>query len=136
MSLPEPNTYYGRDVRFYKGTTLIAHTRSLSVEASAELIKIRSNDQLQPIKQKVGEQTFKWSIEHLFVGKDLLADFIAGSVFDIVLAPDGDDDGTDTETWTDCVITSIGRKTSEGFIENVSGEATTVEFPEETGGGT
>jgi hypothetical protein len=130
---PEPNTYFGRDARFYKGTTLIAHTRSLSVEASAELIKIRSNDSLQPVKTKVGEQTFKWSIERLFTGKDLIADFIAGSVFDIVFAPDGDDEGDDVETWKDCVITSIGRKTAEGVIENVSGEATTVEFP--TGGG-
>jgi hypothetical protein len=133
---PEPNTYYGRDVRFYKGTVLIAHTRSLSVEASAELIKIRSNDSLQPIKVKVGEQTFKWSIEHLFVGKDFMADFIAGSVSDIVLAPDGDDEGTDTETWKNSVITNVGRKTAEGFIENVSGESTPVTFPEVTGGGT
>jgi hypothetical protein len=135
MSLPEPNTYYGREARFYKATTLIAHTRSLSVEASAELIKIRSNDSLQPIKQKVGEQTFKWSIERLFTGKDLMSDFIAGSVFDIVFAPDGDDEGDDIETWKNCVITNIGRKTAEGVIENVSGEATTVEFPEEEGGG-
>lgn len=125
-----PNTYYGRLARFYKGTTVIAHTRSLSTDASAELIKIRSNDSLQPVKQMVGEQTFKWSIERLFTGKALLADFMAGSVFDIVFAPDGDDEGDDTETWTDCVITSIGRKTAEGVIENVSGEATNVEFPE------
>ena len=124
-----PNTYYGRDARFYKGSTLIAHTRSLSVEASAELIKIRSNDSLQPVKQKVGEQTFKWSIERLFTGKALMEDFKAGSVFDIVFAPDGDDEGDDIETWADCVITNIGRKTAEGIIENVSGEATTVEFP-------
>ena len=46
MSLPTVNTYFGRDARFYKGTTLIAHTRSLTLKASAQLIKIRSNDSL------------------------------------------------------------------------------------------
>ena len=124
-----PNTYFGREARFYKGTTVIAHTRSLSVKASAELIKIRSNDSLQPIKTKVGEQTFTWSIERLFTGKDMLDAFQTGSVFDIVFAPDGEDDGDDIETWNDCVITSIERKTAEGVIENISGEATSVSFP-------
>lgn len=128
--MSEPNTYYGREARFYKGSTLIAHTRSLSCEASAELIKIRSNDSLQPVKQKVGEQTFKWSVERLFTGKALMVDFKAGTVFDIVFAPDGEIDGDDIETWKNCVITGIGRKTAEGVIENLSGEATTVEFPE------
>ena len=124
-----PNTYFGRDARFYKGTTVIAHTRSLSVKASAELIKVRSNDSLQPIKVKVGEQTFSWSVERLFTGKDMLSSFQTGEVFDIVFAPDGDDSGEDYETWTDCVITSIERKTAEGVIENISGEAVKVEFP-------
>ena len=121
-----PNTYFGRLARFYKGTTVIAHTRSLSTDASAELIKIRSNDSLQPVKQMVGEQTFKWSIERLFTGKDLMADFKIGSVFDLVLAPDGDDEGDDAETWKDCVITNVGRKTAEGFIETVSGEVPAI----------
>src|SRR5665647_400445 len=124
-----PNTYYGREARFFKGSTVIAHTRSLTVKASAELIKIRSNDSLQPVKQMVGEQTFSWSIERLFTGKDMLNDFQAGSTFDIVFAPDGDDEGDDVETWNDCVITSIERKTAEGVIENISGEATSVTFP-------
>ena len=134
MSTPTVNTYYGREARFYKGSTVIAHTRSLTVKASAELIKIRSNDSLQPIKSMVGEQTFSWSIERLFTGKDLLDAFQTGSVFDIVFAPDGDDSGEDYETWKNCVITSIERKTPEGVIENVSGEATSVSFP--TVGGT
>ena len=129
-----PNTYFGREARFYKGTVVIAHTHSLSVKASAELIKIRSNDSLQPIKSMVGEQTFAWSIERLFTGKDLLDAFQTGSVFDIVFAPDGDDSGEDYETWNDCVITSIERKTADGVIENISGEATSVSFP--TSGGT
>ena len=124
-----PNTYFGRLARFYKGATVIAHTRSLSVEGSAELIKIRSNDSLQPVKQMVGEQTFKWSIERLFTGNALLQDFIAGSVFDIGFAPDGDDEGDDVETWKNCVITNIGRKTAEGIIENLGGEGTGVTFP-------
>src|SRR5665647_602759 len=105
-----PNTYYGRDARFYKGSTVVAHSRSLSLDASAELIKIRSNDSLQPVKQKVGEQTFTLSCERLFTGSALLQDFIAGSSFDIGFAPDGDDGGEDVETWTNCVITKIGRK--------------------------
>ena len=124
-----PNTYFGREARFYKGTTVIAHTRSLSVKASAELIKIRSNDSLQPIKTKVGEQTFTWSIERLFTGKEMLDAFQTGEVFDIVFTGDGEDDSDDVETWNDCVITSIERKTAEGVIENISGEATSVSFP-------
>jgi hypothetical protein len=132
MSTPAVNTYFGRDARFYKGTTVLAHTTSLSVKASAQLIKIRSNDSLQPIKSKVGEQTFNWSIERLFTGKDNLSAFKTGESFDIVFAPDGDDDGDDIETWKDCVITSIERKTADGVIENMSGEATTVTFPEVT----
>ncbi len=90
---PTPNTYYGRDARFYKGTVVIAHTTSLSVKASAQLIKLRSNDSLQPIKCKVGEQTFAWSVERLFTGKDMLDAFQTGEVFDIVFAPDGSDTG-------------------------------------------
>ena len=132
MSLPTVNTYFGRDARFYKGTTLIAHTRNLTLKASAQLIKIRSNDSLQPIKTKVGEQTFSWSIEHLFVGKDMLDAFQLGSVFDIVFAPDGSDTGDDVETWKDSVITGIERKTDDGIIENISGESTSVTFPETT----
>ena len=125
-----PNTYFGRDARFYKGTTVIAHSRSLTVKASAELIKIRSNDSLQPVKQKVGEQTFTWSCERLFTGPENLQDFKAGAIFDIGFAPDGDDEGDDVETWKNCVITNIERKTAEGIIETIGGEATTVEFPE------
>jgi hypothetical protein len=102
------------------------------VKASAQLIKIRSNDSLQPIKTKVGEQTFTWSVERLFTGKEWLDSFKTGAVFDIVFAPDGDDAGDDIETWKDCVITSVERKTAEGIVENIGGEATTVEFP--TGG--
>ena len=123
------NTYYGRDARFYQGATVIAHSRSLSVEASAEIIKIRSNDSLQPIKQKVGEQTFKWSVERLFTGKANLVLFMAGTAVDIVFGPEGGIDDDDMETWKNCVITNIGRKTADGIIENMSGEATTVEFP-------
>jgi hypothetical protein len=132
LSTPTVNTYFGRDARFYKGTTLVAHTTSLNVKASAQLIKIRSNDSLQPIKTKVGEQTFTWSVERLFTGKEWLDSFKTGAVFDIVFAPDGDDAGDDIETWKDCVITSVERKTAEGIVENICGEATTVEFP--TGG--
>jgi hypothetical protein len=128
-SPPPPNTYFGRDARFYKGTVVVAHTRNITLKASAQLIKVRSNDSLQPIKSKVGEQTFSWSIEHLFVGKDMLDAFQLGSVFDIVFAPDGSSTGTDTETWKNCVITGIERKTDDGIIENISGEATNVEFP-------
>ncbi len=103
------------------------------MKASAQLIKIRSNDSLQPIKTKVGEQTFSWSIEHLFVGKDMLDAFQLGSVFDIVFAPDGSDTGGDVETWKDSVITGIERKTDDGIVENISGESTSVTFPETTG---
>ena len=124
-----PNTYYGREARFYKGATVIAHTRSLSVRATAELIKVRSNDSLQPVKQMVGEQTFTWSIERLFTGKAFLDSFQTGEVFDIIFSGDGEDDSDDIETWNDCVITSIERKTAEGVIENISGEATSVTFP-------
>jgi hypothetical protein len=124
-----PNTYYGRDARFYKGSTVVAHSRSLSLDASAELIKIRSNDSLQPVKQKVGEQTFTLSCERLFTGPALLQDFIAGSIFDIGFAPDGDDEGDDVETWKNCTITKIGRKTAEGIVENLTLEATGVTFP-------
>lgn len=126
------NTYFGREARFYKGTTVIAHSRSLSLKASAELIKIRSNDSLQPVKTMVGEQTFSWSFERLFTGKEWLAALIAGEAFDIVFAPDGDSEGEDVETWKNCHITSIERKTAEGVLENGSGEAESVEFP--TGG--
>jgi hypothetical protein len=126
-----PNTYFGRLARFYKGTVLVAHSRSLNVKASAELIKIKSNDSLQPVKTMVGEQTFTWGFERLFTGKEWLAALIAGDKFDIVFAPDGDDEGDDTETWKNCHITSIERKTAEGILENGGGEAESVEFPVE-----
>ena len=125
-----PNTYFGRLAKFYKGTVLVAHSRSLSLKASAEIIKIRSNDSLQPVQTMVGEQTFTWELERLFTGKDWLAALIAGDKFDIVFAPDGDDEGDDIETWKNCHITSVGRKTAEGVLETVSGEAESVDFPE------
>ncbi len=120
---------FGRLARFYKGTTVIAHTRSLSTDASAELIKIRSNDSLQPIKQMVGEQTFTLCVERLFTGPALLQDFIAGSAFDVGFAPDGDDEGDDVETWKNCVITKVGRKTAEGVVENLSLEGYRRDVP-------
>jgi hypothetical protein len=134
MSVPTINTYFGREARFYKGTTVVAHSRSLSLKASAELIKLRSNDSLQPVKTMVGEQTFTWSFERLFTGKEWLQALMSGESFDIVFAPDGDDGGADIETWKNCHITSVERKTADGVLENGSGEAENVEFPE--GGGT
>jgi hypothetical protein len=124
-----PNTYFGREARFYKGTVVVAHSRSLSTKASAALIKITSNDSLQPVKTMAGEQTFSWNCERLFTGKEWLAALVAGDTFDIVFAPDGSVAGTDHETWKNCHITSVERKTAEGVLETVSGEAESVEFP-------
>ncbi len=124
-----PNTYFGRDARFYKGTIVIAHSRSLSLKASAALIKIRSNDSLQPIKIKAGEQTFTFGFEKLFTGPEVLKALIDGDTFDIVFAPDGSSTGTDTETWKNCHITSVERKNDDGILENGSGEAESIEFP-------
>ena len=130
MSVPTPpNTYFGREARFYKGTTVIAHSRTLSLKASAQLIKLRSNDSLQPIKTMVGEQTFGFTFERLFTGKDMLNALISGETFDIVFAPDGSDTGADTETWNNCHLTDVERKTAEGVLENGSGEAESVTFP-------
>ncbi len=132
MSTPTVNTYFGRDARFFKDTTVVAHSNSLSLKASAQLIKLKSNDSLQPIKTKVGEQTFTWTCERLFTGKEFLAALIAGTEFDIVFAPDGDDEGDDSETWTNCHITGVERKTADGVLETVTGEAESVSFPEVT----
>ena len=121
--------YFGRDARFYKGTVVIANSTTLSLKASAALIKIRSNDSLQPLKTKVGEQTFTWSAEHLFAGKEFLNSLISGEEFDIVFGPDGTDSGADMETWKNCHITGVERKNADGVLETVSGEAQSIEFP-------
>jgi hypothetical protein len=136
MSTPTPVPLLGRDARLFKDSTEIGYGKSISTKASAEVIKVRSMDSLQPAITAPGAQSFAWSMERLFTDNALIKLLLAGTKFDLIFAPDGDDSGDYIETWTNCSITNreIKAGESDGVLENLSGEAENVTFAE--GGGT
>src|ERR1700690_3902978 len=110
MSVP----VLGRNARLIKGETPIGYGKNISVIASAELIKEYSMDALTPAVSGSGKQSFTWSMERLFTDKTYLDLLIAGTSFDLILAPEGTPiAGTQYETWHDCVILSCERTAGE-----------------------
>ena len=124
----------GRDARLFKGETAIGLGKNISIKASAESIKVYTMDSLAPAVTGAGKQSFSWSAERLFTGPEYVKLLLAGTKFDLVFAPDGEDDGDFIETWTNCTILNREFKAgeSDGLMENISGEAESIEFPEVT----
>jgi hypothetical protein len=124
----------GRDARLFKGETAIGLGKNISVKASAESIKVYTMDSLAPAVTGAGKQSFSWSAERLFTGPEYVKLLLAGTKFDLVFAPDGDVEGDFIETWKNCSILNRECKAgeSDGLMENISGEAESVEFPEVT----
>ena len=134
MSTPPPvEPVLGRDARIFKDNTEIGYGKSISTKATAEIIKVRSMDSLQPVLTSPGAQSFAWSMERLFTGPDWIKLLLAGTKFDLVFAPEGDDSGDTIETWVNCSVTNREAKAgeSDGVLENISGEAENVTFPTE-----
>jgi hypothetical protein len=132
MSTPPPvEPVLGRDARLFKDGSEIGHGKNISTKASAEIIKVRSMDSLQPVITAPGAQSFAWSMERLFTGPDWIKLLLAGTKFDLVFAPEGDDSGDTIETWVNCSVTNREAKAgeSDGVLENISGEAENVTFP-------
>ena len=122
----------GRDARLLKGETAIGSGKNISTKASAENIKVYTMDSLAPAVTGAGKQSFSWSAERLFTGPEWVKLLLAGTKFDIVFAPDGDDEGDFIETWKNCTVNNREVKAgeSDGLMENVSGEAESITFPE------
>jgi hypothetical protein len=129
MSSPVP--VLGRNARLFRGTQEIGYGKNITTEANAEEIKVYSMDSLQPVISAAGKQSFKWSIDRLFTDKTYIASLISGDPFDLVFAPEGEDDGDTIETWKNCRVLHRGIKAGEddGILESISGSAETVEFP-------
>ena len=126
MSTPVP--LLGRDARMFQDNTEIGYGKSISTKASAEIIKVRSMDSLQPAITAPGAQSFAWSMERLFTDNAWITLLLAGTKFDLVFAPDGAVDGDFIETWVNCSVTNRECKAgeSDGVLENLSGEAENV----------
>ena len=122
----------GRDARLFKGEVAIGLGKNISIKASAEIIKVYTMDSLSPAVTGAGKQSFAWSAERLFTGPEYIKLLLAGTKFDLVFAPDGDVDGDFIETWKNCTILNRECKAgeSDGLMENISGEAESIEFPE------
>jgi len=122
----------GRDARLFKGTVEIGNGKNISTKSSAEIIKVTTMDSLKPAVTGPGKQSFSWSAERLFTGPEWIKLLLAGTKFDIVFAPDGDDEGDYIETWKNCTVLNREVKAgeSDGLMESVSGEAEDIEFPE------
>lgn len=120
--------YLGRDARLYKNNVVIGYGKSISVKASAELIKEYSMDSLTPALVAPGKQSFTWTAEKLYVDGAWMTLLLAGTSFTIVFAPSGSSDAVPYETWTGCVVLNCERSAGEtgGVIERVDGEATSV----------
>ena len=121
----------GRDARLFKDGVEIGYGKNITTEADAEEIKVYSMDSLQPAITATGKQSFKWSMDRLFTDKTYIVLLKAGTPFDLVFAPEGDDEGDTIETWKNCRVLHRGTKTGEddGVLENISGSAQDVEFP-------
>jgi hypothetical protein len=121
----------GRDARLFKGGVAIGLGKNISIKASAESIKVYTMDSLAPAVTGAGKQSFNWSAERLFTGKDYITLLLAGTKFDLVFAPDGVVAGGFIETWKNCTILNREVKAgeSDGLMENISGEAESIEFP-------
>lgn len=122
----------GRDARLFKGAVEIGNGKNISTKSSAEIIKVYTMDSLAPAVTGAGKQSFSWSAERLFTGPEYIKLLLAGTKFDLVFAPDGDDEGDFIETWKNCTILNRECKAgeSDGLMESVSGEAEDIEFPE------
>jgi hypothetical protein len=112
----------------FQDNTEIGYGKSISTKASAEIIKVRSMDSLQPAITAPGAQSFAWSMERLFTDNAWITLLLAGTKFDLVFAPDGAVDGDFIETWVNCSVTNRECKAgeSDGVLENLSGEAENV----------
>jgi hypothetical protein len=131
MSTPTYTLGLGRDARLYQGETVIGLGKNISTKASAESIKVYTMDSLAPAVTGAGKQSFTWSAERLFTGPEYVKLLLAGTKFDIVFAPDGDDSGDFIETWENCTILNreVQAGEADGLIENISGEAESISFP-------
>ena len=132
MSTPTYTLGLGRDARLFQGEVAIGLGKNISIKASAEIIKVYTMDSLSPAVTGAGKQSFAWSAERLFTGPEYIKLLLAGTKFDLVFAPDGDVDGDFIETWKNCTILNRECKAgeSDGLMENISGEAESIEFPE------
>ena len=132
MSTPTYTLGLGRDARLFQGEVAIGLGKNISIKASAEIIKVYTMDSLSPAVTGAGKQSFAWGCERLFTGPEYIKLLLAGTKFDLVFAPDGDVDGDFIETWKNCTILNRECKAgeSDGLMENISGEAESIEFPE------
>lgn len=131
MSTPTYTLGLGRDAKLFRGEKAIGLGKNISVKATAESIKVYTMDSLAPAVTGAGKQSFAWSAERLFTGPEYIKLLLAGDKFDLVFAPDGDDQGDFIETWKNCTVLSRECKAgeSDGLMENISGEAESIEFP-------
>jgi hypothetical protein len=108
----------GRDARLFKGETAIGSGKNISTKASAENIKVYTMESLAPVVTGAGKQSFSWSAERLFTGPEWVKLLLAGTKFDIVFAPDGDDEGDFIETWKNCTVNN--REVKAGEAESIT----------------
>jgi hypothetical protein len=129
MSSPVP--VLGRNARLIKNGVAIGYCKNISTDADAEEILVYSMDDLKPAISAAGKQKFKWSADRLFTDKTYIALLLAKTKFDLVFAPEGDDEGPTIETWKNCCVLHRGTKAGEddGLLENISGSAEDIELP-------
>jgi hypothetical protein len=119
----------GRNARLLKSGVAIGYGKNIAVGASAEIIKVYSVDSLKPALIGSGKQTFTWSMDRLFTDETYLALLMAGTMFDLIFAPEGTPiTNTKYETWKNCRILKCDRSAAEtdGVLEKISGEAEDV----------
>src|SRR3990172_1399388 len=96
--------YLGRNARLFKAGIVVAYSKKISIAATAEIIKVYSNDALTPALTGAGKQTFTWSIDKLFVTGSLLTDLKAGTKFTLIYASSGSSTVAPYITLTNCTI--------------------------------
>ncbi len=124
--------YVGRNARIFYNGAAVAFGKGFSTTNSAAIDKDYSVDSRDPALLEAGDNTHKCTLKRLYDSTTkgaFLTLFLAGTKFMMVVDPKGTTPQTaPTETWSNCIITSVGRDAGAtgAYLENIEIEAMSV----------
>ena len=119
--------YVGRNARLYIDEVVVALTKNIKVQATAEALEERSMDEADPLFLDYGNKTYTFSMSKVIGDHSTLVLLTAGTKFNVRFCGTGSTGVSPEIVLTDCIVTNYSASAGEtgGILSDVTGRAKT-----------
>jgi len=118
----------GRNGVVKMGTSEIGYAKGVTVSVGVDLIKEYALGDNKPVVLADGNQSYKVTVESMYVDNSFASAVLAGTAVDIALYPNGEGTGKPVVTVSDVVLTSwkLEQKQTGVVMQSVEGEGASL----------